>query len=364
MSSLSIMIKPVSESCNLNCSYCFYKSDSKLRSVENRGFMTEETLKIIIEKAFEHAKDSISIVFQGGEPTLRGLDFFEYTAEIINANRKYVKNISVSIQTNGTLLNKNWCSFFKKENWLVGLSLDGTRSVHDKFRRDNNNNGSLEKVLATAKLLQQFSVEFNVLTVVTNETSAKVAPIYNFFKKNNLMRQQYIPCLSEFNKENRFLSPATYGDFLCRLFDLWYKDRLAGVPVYIRQFENYVGMLKGNSPNECGMLGQCTTQYMVEADGAVYPCDFYGLDEFNLGNILTDDFIALENSKKRAEFINNSLLKTKECKACQYYFICRGGCRRNREYLLGQLSKNEFCLSYKRFFSYALDSLKHMAGIF
>ncbi len=361
MSSLSLMIKPVSSSCNLNCSYCFYRSDSKLRSVPNYGFMQKETLEFILKQAFSFAEGSVSIVFQGGEPALRGLDFFKSAAEYINKYKASAKNVSVSIQTNGTLLNESWCEFLKKEKWLVGLSLDGTKALHDKYRLYNSGSGTLNQALYCAKLLQKFNINFNILTVVTNETAEKTAAVYSFLKRNGFLRQQYIPCISSFNEENKFLSAAAYGDFLCRLFDLWFKDRMSGFPIYIRRFENYIAMLNGRMPNECGMTGQCADQYMIEADGSVFPCDFYSLDEFKLGAIKS--FEELEKSGKRLSFIEDSLSINMECAKCRYYFICRNGCKRNRERALNGISKNAFCLSYKRFFEYALDRLMYMTKV-
>ena len=312
MPPITIMIKPASGRCNMCCSYCFYADETSMREVEDYGLMTEETLDKVLQKALENAQGSASFVFQGGEPTLRGLDYFKYAAR---KQREYnVNGVSItnSLQTNGLLLDEDWCTFFKKESWLVGLSVDGTAALHNRHRVDATGQGTLGRVMNAARLMHEYKVEFNVLTVVTEETVKKINLIYDFFRENNLLWQQYIPCIDPFEESKNWLTAEGYGRFLCILFDRWLQDIKSGRFIYIRQFENYIGMLLGQAPESCGMAGVCMRQFIVEADGSAYPCDFYALDDYYLGSFLTDSIADIDKRRDEIGFVSESLKKDTE----------------------------------------------------
>ena len=357
MPPLNLLIKPASGRCNMRCRYCFYADETARREVADYGLMTEETLEAVIRRSLAHAQGVCTFGFQGGEPTLRGLDFFRRAVALqqqYNVNHVRIEN---ALQTNGTLIDEEWAQFFAENGFLIGLSIDGMASLHNKNRLDARGEGTLTRVLAAARLLRQHNVTFNVLTVVTGDTADRIDLVYDFFARHDLRWQQYIPCLDAFGENQGWLTSEKYGQFLCRLFDRWAQDVMNGQFIYIRQFENYLGMLLGRAPETCGMTGCCGMQYTVAADGSVYPCDFYVLDAYRLGSFVTDDFDTLDKKRAELRFIEESAEKDKECLACRYYPLCRGGCRRDRDDGTGALARTRFCESYQKFFEYALPRL-------
>lgn len=363
MPSLSLLIKPSSGGCNIRCKYCFYHDEQLNRETFSYGFMSEETLEILIKKALEYATIHCSFGFQGGEPTLRGLDFYRRVVELQKKYNVHHAEIANAIQTNGLLIDDEWAQFLHENRFLVGLSLDGIKDVHDQNRLDPEGKGTFNRVLQAAQKLTAHQVDFNLLTVVTNRTADAITKIYNFYRRSNLLYQQYIPCLDPLEEERGSspysLTPEKYAKFLKTLFDLWYRDVTAGRFIYIRYFENLLGMLMGRRPESCGMSGQCAIQNVVEADGSVYPCDFYCLDQWKLGNIRTDSFESMAKCEAAQRFLMEGTLGREQCRECEYAPICRGGCRRDRE-PLGE-GGNYFCEAYKGFFAYALPRLQGMA---
>lgn len=359
---LNLLIKPASVYCNFKCKYCFYEDISNNREIQSYGFMSTKILEEIVKKALRFAKDECTFTFQGGEPTLVGLDFYK---QLIKFQKKYSKRglkINNSIQTNGYVIDKEWAKFLKNNNFLVGISLDGTKEINDSYRIDANREGTYDKILETILLLDRYKVEYNILTVVTSKVAKNIKSIYEFYKENNFIYQQYIPCLDPIGEERGnyeySLTPELYGEFLKDLFDLWYEDIKNGKFVYNRYFENIVGIIKGFRPEACGMMGHCTIQNVIEANGSVYPCDFYVLDEQRIGNIIEEDFNDLEIKRKESKFIKSSLKVDDTCLECKWKNLCRGGCRRDRdENMDGNLSLNYFCESYKAFFEYAIDRI-------
>ncbi len=363
MPSLSLLIKPSSGGCNIRCKYCFYHDEQLNRETFSYGFMTEETLEILVKKALEYATVHCSFGFQGGEPTLRGLDFFRKAVELQKKYNIHHAQVANAIQTNGMLIDDTWAKFLRDNNFLVGLSLDGTKDVHDQNRLDPEGRGTFNRVLQAAQKLAAQQVDFNLLTVVTNRTADAIAKIYNFYRRSNLLYQQYIPCLDPLDEARGSspysLTPEKYARFLKTLFDLWYRDVTAGRFIYIRYFENLVGMLMGRPPESCGLSGQCVIQNVVEADGSVYPCDFYCLDEWRLGNIREEGFREMAAGETAKRFLREGCSGREECRTCAYGFICRGGCRRDREPLAA--GGSYFCPAYKEFFAYALPRLQGLA---
>lgn len=368
MPSLSLLIKPASGSCNVRCRYCFYADEQQNRSTPSFGMMSEDTLETLIRKALSYANQSCTFGFQGGEPTLRGIEFFQRTIELQKKYNVHGTRVANAIQTNGILIDERWARFLHDNHFLVGLSLDGTKDLHDENRVDPEGRGTYGRVLHAAQLLAAHQVDFNVLTVVTGKAASSITKTYNFFRRSNLLYQQYIPCLDSLDSQRGSsqysLTPAQYAVFLKTLFDLWYRDITAGNFIYIRYFENLVGMLMGYPPESCGLSGQCTVQYVIEADGSVYPCDFYCLDEWKLGMVQEDDFPGLAQKERARAFISASLKKPEQCDSCHYRFICRGGCRRDREdFQSKRLVENYFCSAYKEFFAYALPRLQEIAHV-
>ncbi len=367
MPPLSIMIKPASGLCNLRCKYCFYADEMKNRKLTSYGIMGEETLESVIRETLSFAEKSCTIAFQGGEPSLAGIEFFR---KCLALEQKYNCNqvkISHGFQTNGYYIDREWCAFFAENDFLVGLSVDGMKSTHDAFRVDAAGEGTYLRTLECARLLKETGVQFNILTVVNGKTAPKIRKIYDQYQKYGFNWQQYIACLDGFSElaggAEYTLSPQAYGRCLVELFELWEADFYRGRQPYIRQFENWIGMLMGYYPEACEQRGICSFQGVIEADGSIYPCDFYVLDEYRLGNLKEDGFEKIVERWTESGFRKNSEAQPEECKRCRYHTLCRGGCRRHRERPGGILGKNKFCESYRMFFEACLPRMKKVAEV-
>lgn len=369
MPPISLLIKPASSTCNMRCAYCFYNDVTSSREIANYGIMEISTIETIIEKTFSYADGLANFGFQGGEPTMAGLDFFKRVVELQKKyNTKRIK-VNNAIQTNGLNINEEWAQFLHDNNFLVGLSLDGTQQIHDKYRHDAHGAGTFERVMNAAKIMDKYKVEFNILSTVNIDVARNIDRIYYFFKKQGFNYLQFIPCLDELKKENGgnsySLTPEAYGEFLISLFKLWYVDINTNKPMSIRYFDNLAMMLYGYPPESCGMSGSCSCYYMIEADGSVYPCDFYVTDEWRIGNVLTDEFDQMSMTQTAKRFVETSRQVAPGCRECEHYHICRGGCRRNREPIsIGHNNTNYLCPAFKMFFDYAKADLVKAAKKF
>lgn len=317
----------------------------------------------LIDKALTFADHDCTFAFQGGEPTLAGLDFFQEFSSYAK-NHPNTKNIRIhyAFQTNGILIDEDWASWFAENQVLVGISLDGPKKIHDRYRLDHEQNGTFSKVMSAIYCLREKNVDFNILTVVTAASSHKGKQIYDFFRKNDFQFQQYIECLDPLGATRGSceysLTPRQYELFLKDVFDAWYSDMKSDHYVYNRYFENLMMILAGQNPESCNLRGFCGPQWVIEADGSVYPCDFYVLDEWKLGNILTDNFEAMELIRQKSGFVEQSKPIPKECLKCKWIMLCRNGCRRNRELMAdGTTGKNYFCSAYYNFLEYAAPKL-------
>ena len=368
MPAVTVMLKPASGMCNLRCKYCFYTDETAHRAVPSYGMMKYDVLEAVLRKILEFAEDTCTIAFQGGEPTLAGIEFFEYEIELQKKLNIHNVKILNTIQTNGYLLDDRWAEFFAKNHFLVGISLDGPKDIHDQNRLDTDGKGTYTRVMHAVQLLQKHKAEFNVLTVVTASTCKSIRKIYGFFERNKLCYQQYIPCLDPLDEERGghpySLTPEKYGQFLNNLFDCWYRDVMDGKKPYNRYFDNLLILMSGGYPEACGMNGVCGRQFVIEADGGVYPCDFYMLDEWKLGNFVTDSFEQIEKRREELRFIQKSMAVHPDCLSCKWKALCRGGCRRDRETVSGEVGKNYFCNAYKQFFEYAYPRLKQLLIMF
>lgn len=369
MPPIYLLIKPSSSLCNMRCDYCFYCDVAENRQEKSYGFMELSTLETVMEKALAAAELECSFAYQGGEPTLVGLDFFRQSIEFEKKYNKKNLKINHLIQTNGFGMTEEWAAFLKEHNFLVGISLDGTKDTHDAFRHAPGGTGTYQTVKNAISLLKKHQVDFNILTVVHSQTARHIQKIYESYKREGFDYLQFIPCLQPFGQEQEkspfTLTPKAYGKFMKELFFLWEKDVLAGKTVHIRQFENYIEMLLGYPPESCGMSGVCAPQHVVEASGEVYPCDFYVTDPYRLGNLLTNSFDDLRRRRQELQFLEESRTVDSKCKACRFFPICRGGCKRYREpFQNGSFQLNCFCAAFEDFFEAALPELQKLAVLF
>ncbi|MDE6967204.1 MAG: radical SAM protein, partial [Clostridia bacterium] len=357
MANLSIMIKPASGLCNMKCKYCFYHEVVKHRDEGNYCIMREDTANNLIDKALEFVQNgNISFVFQGGEPLLAGIDYFKHFIQRIkSANCK--ANITLSLQTNGSLINEEWAEFFAENNFLIGISLDGDIEGN-KNRIMNADSPVFDNIINSINLLDRYKVEYNILSVVTAENSERIESIYNYFKSCGFKFLQFIPCIRPFDYKGDnelYMSEKQYENYLITLFKLYARDFLKGNYISIRQLDNFVRLYSGGMAEQCGMSGYCSRQFVIEGNGNVYPCDFYCTDEWLLGNINSTDFHSLLHSKKSVEFVKNSIDIEDKCKKCIHFKYCRGGgCKRDKESF-------NYCSSYKNFFEKCAPLFDRMA---
>ncbi len=365
MLSASFLIKPASGACNLACRYCFYRDLTENRETADFGRMSDETAALLVDRAFELDLQAYSFGFQGGEPTLAGLPFFQkFTALVRQRNTKGAR-VAFALQTNGTTINEEWASFLKAENFLVGISIDGPRLLHDAFRVTRDDAGTYDRVMVGAEALRTAGVPTNALCVVDDATAANAALVYRHLRKKGFDWIQFIPCLDPLGEEpgghSWSLQSAVYARFLKITFDLWLEDGQRGKPASIRWFDNLVGMAAGFAPENCGMAGRCTPYFTVEADGSVYPCDFYVTDEWRLGDLRTNSLAEMADCETARRFTSVSFHVDKKCETCFASSLCRGGCRRDREpFADGLPSLNRYCEAFLDFFSYAGERILEM----
>ena len=351
-----VLIKPASSACNMACSYCFYRDVSDHRTHHFEGMLTLERMEQVIAAAMEFAEGSATFGFQGGEPTLAGLDFYR---QVVKLQKKLCKpgvQIFNTLQTNGLCIDEEWAAFLAEHHFLVGLSLDGPAAFHDCNRIDRHGSGTADRVLNTARLFDRYQVEYNILCVLTGENARNIEEIYHFYRDQDFSYLQFIPCLEPMDQprgsEGYHLSTEDYGTFLIRIFDLWYDDLKKDRYVSIRHIDNWIGILLGQRPEACSMNGRCSIQFVVEGDGSVYPCDFYVTDPWKLGNVAKDSFADMLRSPKAQQFIRDSMVLPEECRSCSILRLCRNGCRRDRMTLPSGLpGKTFFCNAHRQFFT-------------
>ncbi len=351
MKHFSLMIKPASALCNMRCRYCFYADVSSLREVRSFGMMQPEVAEGIIARVYETLEDgdAVSFAFQGGEPTLAGLAYFEHFVAAVAQQTKKI-TVHYALQTNGLLLDDAWCAFLAKHNFLVGVSMDGAAAMHDENRIDAEGKGTFSRVMAAKNRLEKFGVEYNILWVLTNHHARYPQKVWNFLRAQNIKYVQFIPCLAELNAtapSAYALTPQRFASFYTQLFTLWVQAFDKGEYISVKFFDDVFNLLMKHSVTACGFTGQCQAQYVVEADGSVYPCDFYVLDEWRMGFLheTTPDVLAETDTVQR--FLQRPRTDSALCQSCRYHNFCGGGCPRmkNSVYLA---QEENFC-GYRTF---------------
>jgi uncharacterized protein len=354
---LSLLIKPSSHTCNLRCAYCFYKRVEEIYG-EKGTFMAAHVAEVMIEKAWSMGASRNSFCWQGGEPTLLGVDFFKHVVAIQEKHRKPYQIIENTLQTNGTLLDEKGCRFLREKNILVGISLDGPASMHNRYRKSPDGKGTYERVMKSISLMRKSRVKFNILTLLTDANVQEGEQLYAFFRKNRFNYLQFVNCLERNSTSGalpRFsVGGEEVGKFYCTLFDLWLKD---GFPhVSIRLFEDVLIYYFNRVHSSCCWMERCNSYIVVEHNGDCYPCDFFVYPEWRLGNIGTDDLRAILNSPKRERFGELKAELPEACTRCELLSFCRGDCTKFRQPHEGAISggRSEYCIALKML-------LEHMA---
>ena len=330
MNKISVLVKPASSACNLRCKYCFYTNVATSREVATHGVLAAETAALLAQRIAEAVGFSglANISFQGGEPLLAGLDWFKsFAAEM---DRYPGVRPNWILQTNGTLLNEEWCAFLAKREFLVGISVDGTRANTNRYRVDASGEGVYDRAIHAIDLLEAADVEYNILTVVTRQLAQKPKQLMQFYLNHDYVHVQLIPCLPPLDgtDDGVSLRPQDFRSFYLGFFRAWKKVFESERLIHINLFEDLADMLEGYNPVQCGMTGRCTVQYVVEANGDVYPCDFYCLDEYKMGNIADAPLRDLSVSSAVSAFLDDEDCRREPCTGCPYSRFCNGGCRR------------------------------------
>lgn len=291
---MHVTAKPSSFQCNLKCDYCFYLE--KESQFTHEKWMDDSTLKEFIKQYIAASGNQVYFTWQGGEPTLAGLDFFR---KVIHYQQRYAgqKRIFNALQTNGILLNNEWCAFLKEHEFLVGISIDGPQELHDRYRRSNSGNGTFAKVIAAIERLKSYQVEFNTLTVINNVNVHYPLEVYHFLKSIGSKHMQFIELLEtgtpniDFSghSENTFriidfsVPPTAYGKFMSTIFMQWVKNDVG--EIFIRQFESFVSRFLGNGHTSCIFQESCKDNLVVESNGDIYECDHFVYPQYKIGNI-------------------------------------------------------------------------------
>jgi len=385
-----VMTKPIGPLCNLDCKYCFYLEKERLFPSNENFKMTDEVLEAYIRQYIEQQDvPEVSFAWQGGEPTLLGVNFFR---KVVALQKKYAhgKTIFNAFQTNGTLLNEEWATFFAEHQFLVGLSLDGPPRLHDAYRVDKKGGGSYEQVITGLRILKKHHVAFNTLTVVNRINSFKPLEVYRFLRDTGSGFIQFIPLVERLpdaeakklgldlamppraDEEGTARMPVTdwsvepkqYGEFLCTIFDEWIKRDVGRT--FVQIFDVTLGNTMGVGGGLCYFEEKCGTALAMEHNGDVYSCDHYVYPNFKLGNILNHTLGAMVNSEFQQKFGNDKAdTLPRYCRECEVRSLCHGECPKHRFIRTpdGEAGLNYLCRAYKRFFNHTAPAMRRMGEL-
>jgi uncharacterized protein len=387
---IHIVAKPIGPVCNLACEYCFYLEKKALFGPREQYRMSDEVLRAFVTNYIaSQPTPVVEFVWQGGEPTLLGLDFFK---RVIAFQRPLagLKTINNVLQTNGTLLTDAWCLFLKKHHFMVGISLDGPQAIHDRYRRDRKGGGSFERALRGLRLLQKHQVPYNVLACVARETAQYPLEVYRFFKSQEVEFIQFAPIVERLphdpsgpdhglrlagpaslhkKEEQTRVTPWTveseaYGDFLIAVYEQWVRHDVG--KVFVMNFEWALNAWIGNPSPVCIHAEQCGRSLVVEHNGDLYACDHCVFPEYRLGNILTESLPALAERSRRSGFgVSKQSALPRWCRECDALAACRGGCPKHR---FKSTPYNEpglqyLCGGYKKFLLHIRKYLRVMTQL-
>jgi uncharacterized protein len=378
----STMVKPAGSLCNLDCHYCYYL-DKSLQYNSKQPLMSPELLERFTRQYIEaNEVPVVTFLWHGGEPLMQGVDFYRKALELQNrySSGKKIENV---LQTNGTLLNEEWCKFFAKNNFLIGISIDGPKDIHDTFRLNKAGKPSFEKVMNGINLLKKYKVEFNTLSVVNKLSEKRGSEVYQFLKNTGSHYMQFLPAVEHVveipgrkravivppEHEGAHIAPWSvsangYGEFLNEIFDIWVRNDVG--QYFVQIFDSTLAQYCGIQPGLCSMNETCGEALIVEHNGDVYPCDHFVYPEYKLGNISEMSLREIYLGQKRFDFgMDKRSTLPSECMNCEYFTLCRGECPKHRfePVSSGEGKKNILCEGFKLFFKHTEPYMKYMRDL-
>ena len=367
--SFYVMTKPIGPLCNLDCTYCFYLEKEKLFPADENYRMSDEVLETYIRQYIQSQETpEIQFAWQGGEPTLLGLDYFK---KVVALQRQYAggRRVHNAFQTNGTRLDDEWCAFFAREHFLVGLSLDGPEPIHNRYRVDTHGAGSFDQVMAGLEVLKKWRVEFNTLTCVTRQSPSEAVEIYSFLKAQGVQFMQFIPIVERADNSSSAVMPWSvssegFGDFLISIFNEWVRADVGRV--FVNIFDAMLAVWCGAEPGLCTFSKRCGTAVAMEHDGGVYSCDHYVYPDYFLGNMMKDPLAEIVTSSDQLKFGRDKWdTLPAYCLGCEFLFACHGECPKNRFIQTpdGEVGLNYLCAGYRKFFRQIDPAMRRMAEL-
>lgn len=375
---LYVMAKPAGAVCNMSCSYCYYLEKNKLYAEDVRHNMSDAVLEDFIRKYIEaQTTDAVQFTWHGGEAMIRPLKFYE---RVVALQQKYAAGHAImnSLQTNGTLMSEEWCKFLRHNNWLVGLSIDGPEEFHDEYRKTVDGKPTFQRVMRAAKMLNRHNVDWNAMAVVNDYNADYPEEFYNFFKAIGCHYIQFTPIVERLQShaDGRHLAAPTetdvkmmpysvsakqWGDFLCRVFDLWVREDVG--KTFVQIFDATLANWMGVAPGICTMAKTCGHAGVMEYNGDVYSCDHYVFPEYKLGNIAEKTFVEMMYSQRQLDFGQAKAANLSDkCRACKYLFACNGECPKNRFALRAtdDPRENYLCEGYRQYFEHVAPYMEFM----
>jgi uncharacterized protein len=386
---IHVVAKPIGPACNLDCEYCFYLEKKALFGAGENHRMSDDVLRAFISNYIESQPTPIvEFVWQGGEPTLLGIDFFK---KVVGLQKPFMnrKTITNSLQTNGTLLTDEWCSFLKENGFMVGISLDGPKEIHDIYRRDRRGEGTFDRAIRGLRLLQKHGIEYNVMASVARETARRPLDVYRFFKDEGVEFIQFTPIVERMADASsnlcgmRFAPPAAldkkeyqtevtpwtvipkeYGDFLIAAYEDWVRHDVGSV--FVMNFEWALNAWIGNPSPVCIHAQQCGRSIVLEHNGDVYACDHCVYPSYRLGNVVSDSLSSMVAKSLQSGFgVTKESALPRACRECAVLAACRGGCPKHRfaQSRHGEPGLHYLCEGYKKFFSHIPKYLRAMVTL-
>ncbi len=351
---MCVMLKPVGSRCNLRCDYCYYLG-------KGSGQVMDESLLETFIRQYIEAQTTPQVLFtwHGGEPLLRPLSFYQRALQL---QRRYARGRQIDncLQTNGTLLNDQWCQFLKDNRFLVGISIDGPQRLHDRYRRSGRGGATWHDVMRGIRLLEKNGVEWNAMATVNPVNVEEPQQFYRFFREIGCQYLQFTPIV-EPDKPELSIGAEAWGRFLTGVYDEWVKEDVGRL--FVQLFDATLANWVGVAPGLCSMAATCGQAAVMEADGAVYMCDHFVSKDFLLGNLHQQTLTEMLYSPRQQQFgLDKQQRLPRECRVCRWLFACHGECPKNRLTVdgYGEAGMNVLCRGYQQFFRHVADDMDFM----